>query len=213
MAVLNALATVKPLIPFGLIAAAGIAVSTSVQIAKIRSTSFAEGGLIKKLNSRGEGGRTGGSNAPPDHTGERPVGTATFHEGEYITPRWQVESNKELIEAMDKDRGLKTNHHSKKYLQRQILQAIEAREKSNTGLFRKREPIQVPVFYQASYFKKEQQNQAIISDETIIKLADTIASKTKEAIMQSIPSAYHESVSRITKDEVRKIKHDLLKAQ
>jgi len=213
LAVLNALATVKPLVPLGLIAAAGIAVTTAVQVAKIRSTSFAEGGLIKKLNSRGEGGRTGGSNAPPDHTGERPVGTATFHEGEYITPRWQVESNKELIEAMDKDRLLKTNHHSKKYLQKQILQAIEAREKSNTGLFRKREPIQVPVFYQASYFKKEQQQSLSISDEAIDRLADKIALRAEQAIERGVSTGYSKSVKEITKDEVRKIKHELLKAQ
>jgi ElaB/YqjD/DUF883 family membrane-anchored ribosome-binding protein len=54
LAFTNALATTQPLVPLGLVAGAGVLVSTGVQIAKIESQKFARGGLLKgKSHSNG----------------------------------------------------------------------------------------------------------------------------------------------------------------
>ena len=47
LAFTSALATTQPLVPVGLIAGAGVLISTGIQIAKIQSTSFAKGGILK----------------------------------------------------------------------------------------------------------------------------------------------------------------------
>ena len=60
-------------LPAALPALIGVGVQTATQVAGIQSQSFAEGGW------------TGSSNQPRDHTGERPVGTV--HEKEFVASR------------------------------------------------------------------------------------------------------------------------------
>lgn len=47
LAFTNALATTQPLVPLGLITGAGVLISTGLQVAKIESTQFARGGILK----------------------------------------------------------------------------------------------------------------------------------------------------------------------
>ncbi|MHC4647310.1 MAG: hypothetical protein ACYTBJ_17605, partial [Planctomycetota bacterium] len=47
LAFTNALATTQPLVPLGLITGAGVLISTGLQVAKIESTQFAKGGILK----------------------------------------------------------------------------------------------------------------------------------------------------------------------
>ncbi|MBK9258177.1 MAG: hypothetical protein IPM42_22280 [Saprospiraceae bacterium] len=49
----------------------------------MKSQTFAKGAYF---NSKGQGGFTGGSVAPPDETGERPIGTGVLHANEFIAP-------------------------------------------------------------------------------------------------------------------------------
>lgn len=55
LAFTNALATTQPLVPLGLVAGAGVLVSTGVQIAKIESQKFARGGVLRG-RSHSQGG-------------------------------------------------------------------------------------------------------------------------------------------------------------
>lgn len=57
LAFTSALATTQPLVPLGLIAGAGVLISTGIQIAKIQSTKFAKGGILKGP-SHAQGGIT-----------------------------------------------------------------------------------------------------------------------------------------------------------
>jgi len=101
LAVTNALATVRPFLPAGLIAA-GIALARGLaEGQRIRSQSFAGGGF------------TGWGKKGADRTGERPV-DATVHEKEYVVPRKVAMSKRgrsliAQLEAMRRSMGFTTN--------------------------------------------------------------------------------------------------------
>ena len=196
---------------------AGIsAATTAAQIAIIKSRSFAEGGFGKKfLRPAGEGGYTGGSAAPPDHTGKRPVGVAIFHENEYTAPEEQVSAHSGLFDALEQDRKSKNfgkGSAISRWYKKQALQIIEKNE-LEPGLLRKVIKRDPPVLYQASYFKKERPSTVEISEELIDKLADKIGQKAEEAIQKGVDKGYSQAVKTITKDEVRKFNKELQKAK
>ena len=82
------------------------AATTLLQIAKIKSQSFAKG---EYFNSDAKGGRTGGSAAPRDETGERPIGTGVLHEDEFISTARQTKRNRWLYDMLNRDR-ISLNH-------------------------------------------------------------------------------------------------------
>jgi len=192
-----------------------ITANTLAQIAVIKSQNFAEGGFGRKfIRQSGEGGYTGGSQAPADHTGKRPVGVAVFHENEYTATEEQVRDNKELFDALEQDRinrKIGKGASLSQYLKRMALSAVEKRE-SEPGLLAKRKPRDFPVLYQASYFQKGHNTSIEIGEELIERLANTIADRTEKAISKGVGKGYAEAVKRITKDEVRKVNKELKKA-
>lgn len=193
-----------------------ITANTIAQIAVIKSQSFAEGGFGKKfLRPAGEGGYTGGSAAPPDHTGKRPVGVAIFHENEYTAPEEQVSAHSGLFDALEQDRKSKNfgkGSAISRWYKKQALQIIEKNE-LEPGLLRKVIKRDPPVLYQASYFRKEKPSTVEISEELIDKLAEKIGQKAEEAIQKGVDKGYSQAVKTITKDEVRKFNKELQKAK
>lgn len=114
----GALAVIKALPNFLLIPF--IVAATALQVARIKSQSFAKGGKVKSY-----GGFTGGSIAPPDETGERPV-DAQLHEGEYVNTRKQVNKHPWLYELLEADRK-RTNAGASTNLEQHIADKIQAR--------------------------------------------------------------------------------------
>lgn len=198
---------IKSAIQLGIILA-----NTIAQIAIIKSQSFAEGGFAKKEFRRpGEGGMTGASIAPKDHTGKRPVGVATYHENEYTMPDWQVEMHEELAKAMDKDRATKSNYHVNLYYRKMAMKAIENYENNPGILRRKPEPRTIPFIYQPRHIQKES-SKVEMSEEVIDRIAETIATKAEQAITKGVNKGYAQSVKEITQDELRKQQRELKKA-
>lgn len=81
--------TVLPF-PASLIAPGVIAATTAIQIAKIKGTTFAEGGF------------TGKGYGAPDHTGEIPVGVV--HGDEYVVDKKSLQRNRGVIDFLERDR-------------------------------------------------------------------------------------------------------------
>ncbi|MEP7197262.1 MAG: phage tail length tape measure family protein [Saprospiraceae bacterium] len=169
--------------------------SVAAQIAVIRSQSFAKGGFVEIKH-----GHTGGSSAPRDNTGERPVGNTTVHEGEYFIPRKMVESNRDLVDAFEQNRRVGNTGKIPKAM---ILKAIEAHEK-RIPVLNAHKVYPMPILYGANYFSTEKQKDIQFSDEAINKIAHVIATKAELAIEKGISKGYSESVKKITQDELRK---------
>lgn len=203
LAALNAIATTKPFIA-GLALAAGAAISTGIQIAKIRATSFAEGGFgrEKMFRRSGEGGYTGASQAPPDHTGKRPVGTAMYHENEYTATEGQVNQNKDIFDIAEADRKrMQTGQASQ--LKKHLYAAL-IRHETTPNIFTKNRRIEAPVLYQAAYFNRANQSSDIkISEETMHQFAEIVAKKTEAAISKGTIEGYTESTKQIIIDQLR----------
>lgn len=98
LAIIKAYASLDPI--SATIAAAGIALTTAIQIDRIKSQKLAVGGF------------TGRSKHRRDSTGERPV-DATVHEGEFVVRRKVVTDpvGRRLVNALDlMNQGVKINH-------------------------------------------------------------------------------------------------------
>lgn len=203
LAALNAIATTKPFIA-GLALAAGAAISTGIQIAKIRATSFAEGGFGKSKMFRrsGEGGYTGASQAPPDHTGKRPVGTAMYHENEYTATEGQVMQNKDIFDIAEADRKRMQSGQASQ-LKKHLYAALVQRE-TTPNIFTRQREFKAPVLYQANYFQKGNGSSDIkISEEAMHQFAEIVAKKTEAAISKGTLEGYKESTKQIIIDQLR----------
>lgn len=200
--------------PIGAALAAAQAILTAIQIAKIKSTSFAEGGFghQKMFRKSGEGGYTGASQAPRDHTGKRPVGTATFHENEYTATEGQVNQNKDIFDIAEADRKrMQTGQASQ--LKKHLYAAL-IRHETTPNIFTKNRKIEAPVLYQANYFRHERGNSEIkISEETMHQFAEIVAKKTEAAISKGTIEGYAESTKQIIQNEARTFYFEQKKAK
>jgi len=210
LAITNILATV-PKFDFGVTTLALIAssiASVAAQIAVIRSQSFAEGGFTKRVSH----GFTGASQAPPDSTGKRPVGTATIHENEYFAPAVQVQDNKELFDELEKDRMSRKRGFGpvlKYNFKAMALKAVENSEKKKLAPVVQFKP---PVLYQYSHFTKEGNNTVNISDELISAMAAQIADRAGAAIQAGVSGGYKDAVKALAENELRRFKAEFKRA-
>jgi TP901 family phage tail tape measure protein len=94
LAVGNALATVKPFAPAAIIAAAYAAAQGAIQVATIKSQTYAEGGFAP--------GWTGLSGKPVDGTGEHPVGSK-LHSRELVFVATRRMAQNKKVQAMFRD--------------------------------------------------------------------------------------------------------------
>lgn len=191
----GALAIVKALPNFLLIPF--IVAATALQVARIKAQSFAKGGKVKAY-----GGFTGGSYAPPDETGERPV-DAQLHEGEYVSTRKQVNKNAWLYDILEADRN-RTNAGAATDIEQRIAETIQARRRVVFNLqqgnkLKRFEPI-IPVVIPLGGSGKQ---QAEFSDEQIDRLADVMAHKIAERSGEAIYSGTVEGSKNATKQALR----------
>lgn len=203
LAALNAIATTKPFIA-GLALAAGAAISTGIQIAKIRATSFAEGGFGKSKMFRrsGEGGYTGASQAPPDHTGKRPVGTAVYHEHEYTATEGQVLQNKDIFDIAEADRKRMQSGQASQ-LKKHLYAALVQRE-TRPNIFTRQREFKAPVLYQANYFQKGNgSNKIEMSEESIKSMSKTIAAEVHASIAAGTHEGFTKATEKIIQDQIR----------
>lgn len=68
-------------------------IGQALAVAKATLVTARSNAAINKIKGQkfARGGRTGSGIAPPDETGERPVGLAMFHEHEWTAPRWMTQ--------------------------------------------------------------------------------------------------------------------------
>lgn len=90
LGIVQSLANTALPFPASLIAPGVIAATTAIQIAKIKGTTFAEGGY------------TGKGYGAPDHTGEIPVGVV--HSDEYVVDKKSLQRNRGVIDFLERDR-------------------------------------------------------------------------------------------------------------
>ena len=173
-------------------------------MAKIQATSFAEGGFgrEKMFRRSGEGGYTGASQAPPDHTGKRPVGTAVYHENEYTATEGQVNQNKDIFDIAEADRKrMQTGQASQ--LKKHLYAAL-IRHETTPNIFTKNRRIEAPVLYQAAYFQRGNNSSKIeMSEELMHQFAEIVAKKTEAAIEKGTTKGYDKSTKKIIQNEAR----------
>ena len=203
LAALNAIATSKN-IYVGLVLAAGAAITTAIQIQKIKATSFAEGGFghQKMFRKSGEGGYTGASQAPPDHTGKRPVGTATFHENEYTATEGQVNQNKDIFDIAEADRKRMQSGQASQL--KKHLYAALVRHETTPNIFTRNRKIEAPVLYQATYFQRGNQSSKIeMSEDSIKAMSKTIAAEVHASIKEGTHEGFTKATEKIIQDQIR----------
>lgn len=162
--------------PFGINAAIQLAITiarTAAQVAIIRSQSFAKG---EYFNKGGKGGSTGGSSAPPDATGERPIGVGVFHADEFISTSRQTRQNRWLYELLNQDR-LATNMGKKSTIA-QDLESHYSKKLANRVQF-------IPQIF----IPQRQTDTTVELSESsmelmINKMAQSISEKTGQAVYQ-----------------------------
>ena len=185
---------------------------SALQIAKIKNTQFAKGGIHgNHFRASGVGGKTGSSTLPKDATGERPVGEATFHADEYTMPRVQTKNNSDIVEIFDQDRknifaGRRSN------LRKDLLNALVSSEQKENRLT-KINPKSFPALYQANYFSSKSNGTTSIDEKTIEMLTREISSGVKEAIADGTKIGYENAVKEIIKNNLRKENLTIQKAK
>ena len=189
----GALAIIKALPNFLLIPF--IVAATALQVARIKAQSFAKGGYAK------HGGFTGGSIAPPDETGERPV-DAQLHHGEFVSTRKQVNRNSWLYDILEADRK-RTNAGAASDLEGQIAEKLLMRRRAIYNLStptRKRfEPV-IPVIFPIGSSGKAELN---ISDDQIERMAEIMADKIANKSGTAILEGSSEGIKQATKEALR----------
>lgn len=171
--------------PFGINAAIQLAITiarTAAQVAIIRSQSFAKG---EYFNKGGKGGSTGGSSAPPDATGERPIGVGVFHEDEFISTSRQTRQNRWLYDLLNQDR-LATNIGKKSTIS-QDLENHYSKRLANRIQF-------IPQIF----IPQRQTDTAVEISESsmelmINKMAQSISEKTGQAVYQGTMNGMSEA--------------------
>lgn len=192
LAIIKAFATLGPVL--AAITTPFIIGTTAIQIAKIKAQSFAKGAYF---NKKGVGGFTGASQAPPDETGERPIGTGILHADEFIMTARQTRKHNWLAHLLDKDR-LKTNAGGTSSLEMDLAEALQRRRqaiynipKPNEAKYTPIIPVIVPVgghsLNQELKFSDEQAyNMALIMAEEIAKKAGSaIYSGSKDGLVEA----------------------------
>ena len=190
--------------PIGAALAAAQAILTAIQIAKIKSTSFAEGGFghQKMFRKSGEGGYTGASQAPRDHTGRRPVGTAMYHENEYTATEGQVNQNKDIFDIAEADRKrMQTGQASQ--LKKHLYAAL-IRHETTPNIFTRNRKIEAPVLYQPNYFQRANQSSKVeMSEDSIKAMSKTIAAEVHASIATGTHEGFTKATEKIIQDQIR----------
>ncbi|MBK9223388.1 MAG: phage tail length tape measure family protein [Saprospiraceae bacterium] len=206
-AIINAsLAIIKVFVdPGGILApilALSIAATTAIQIAKIKAQGFAKGAYF---NAKGQGGYTGSSQAPPDETGHRPIGTGIFHVDEYIATAKQTKTIPTLFEALDKDR-IKTNSGQPSTIFNDIEEMVDRRRKAIFNIPKPAShrheqiiPIILPFGGNKSVSKLEFTEDQIEQMASI--MADKIALKSGQAIYSGSRDGLIETTKEILRSE------------
>ena len=175
---------------------------TALQIAKIKSAKFAEGGKHSDVfRKSGEGGKTGTSTLPKDSTGKRPVGIATFHEDEYTMPEIQTKNNTDIVDIFEENRkallaGRKTD------LRKNLLNALIRSEKLENKITSVKQNA-FPTLYQRNYFSATSNGISIIDDKSIETLTNKISLGIKEAIADGTKAGYENAVKEVIKNNIR----------
>lgn len=212
LAAIQSLALTTVPFPASLLALIPIAASVAAQIAVIKSQSFAEGGFTAKKITHGYTGR---SNELPDRSGKRPVGTATIHENEYFANAEQVTDYPELFHELEQDRLSRKRGHGgtlKPWINKNlVLKAIQRHEQEPLIKTRviKADP---PVLYQFTHYMNRGNQTVTIPDEAIENMANKIAERAEQAILNGVEGGYSKAVKELTRDELRKIQLQQRKA-
>ncbi|MBK9723366.1 MAG: phage tail length tape measure family protein [Saprospiraceae bacterium] len=206
-AIINAsLAIIKVFVdPGGILApilALSIAATTAIQIAKIKAQGFAKGAYF---NAKGQGGYTGSSQAPPDETGHRPIGTGILHVDEYIATAKQTKTIPTLFEALDKDR-IKTNSGQPSTIFNDIEEMVDRRRKAIFNIPKPAShrheqiiPIILPFGGNKAVSKLEFTEDQIEQMASI--MADKIALKSGQAIYSGSRDGLIETTKEILRSE------------
>ena len=188
--------------PIGAALAAAQAIATAIQIAKIKSTTFAKGGRHSDhFRQSGVGGKTGSSNLPKDETGERPVGTATFHADEYTMPRIQTQNNSDLVEVFEDNRKALFSGRQND-LRKNLMSALIRGQKQTDRIITPKNNT-FPALYQKNYFSQSPIYTNNINDSTLDSLAVKIAASVKESIVSGTMEAYEASTQKIIENTIR----------
>lgn len=188
--------------PIGAALAAAQAIATAIQIAKIKSTNFAKGGKHgEHFRESGVGGKTGRSHQAPDATGERPVGTATFHAEEYTMPRIQTKGHDDIVEVLDENRKALFAGRSHN-LRKNLMNALIKNEKKTNRLTTTRSA-EFPALYQKNYYSQQAVYSNNINDSALDSLATKIATSVKESIISGTKEAYEASTQKIIENSIR----------
>lgn len=207
-AIINgALAIIKTFATYGFtpISAALVAaqaIATGIQIAKINATTFAKGGKHSDhFRQSGAGGKTGSSTLPKDATGERPVGTATFHADEYTMPRIQTQNNSDIVEVFEDNRkALFAGRQND--LRKNLMSALIRGQKQTDRIITPKNNT-FPALYQKNYFSQSPIYTNNINDSTLDSLAVKIAASVKESIVSGTMEAYEASTQKIIENTIR----------
>ena len=207
-AIINgALAIIKTFATYGFtpISAALVAaqaIATGIQIAKINATTFAKGGKHSDhFRQSGAGGKTGSSALPKDATGERPVGTATFHADEYTMPRIQTQNNSDIVEVFEDNRkALFAGRQND--LRKNLMSALIRGQKQTDRIITPKNNA-FPALYQKNYFSQSPIYTNNINDSTLDSLAVKIAASVKESIVSGTMEAYEASTQKIIENTIR----------
>lgn len=199
LAVVKAFSDLGPIA--GAIAAVFIGLKTAIEIAKMRRQSFASGVY---LNRGGRGGFTGASLAPPDVTGERPVGDAIVHEDEYISPRRQTRRHPWVFDLLNDDR-MRTNAGQPSQLEDELAHQIVMRRRQTIArmivpTFRTIEPV-YPVYVPLG---GNRGTSVEITDEQIDRLAEVIAEKVGGATERGSNEGTSRGLRDATREALRK---------
>lgn len=195
LGVLKAIATQQYLaIPF-------ILATGAIQIAKIKAQSFAKGAYF---NKKGVGGFTGASQAPPDETGERPIGTGILHADEFIMTARQTRKHNWLAHLLDKDR-LKTNAGGTSSLEMDLAEAIQRRRQAIYNIPKPSEAKYTPIIPVIVPVGGQSLNQEVkFSDEQIDRMAEIMGEKIANKSGNAIYSGSKDGLVEATKETLRK---------
>jgi hypothetical protein len=199
LAVVKAFSDLGPIA--GAIAAVFIGLKTAIEIAKMRRQTFATGVY---LNRGGRGGYTGTSLAPPDVTGERPVGDAVVHEREYISPRKQTMRHPWLFDILDDDRN-RTNAGQPSQLEDELAYQIVMRKRQTISRlvapsFKTMEPV-YPVYVP---LRLGGDSLPGITDEQIDRIAEVIADRVGRATERGSNDGTSRGLRDATREALRR---------
>lgn len=198
LAIIKAFAELGPIA--GPIAAITIGLLTAIQINKIKSQKFAKGGYAKRA-----GGYTGGSQAPPDETGERPV-NAVLHYDEWVGSRPMVSKHKALFKILDRNNS-KIQSGQGSSLDYDI---IDYAEKLKRGIYSPRpnqmrhyEPV-IPIIIPMGGNQKN--NKIEFTEDHIEMFADILSKRIAEKTGSAVYEGSSKGISDKSKHEARELK-------